>query len=185
MMVPPSPMRDISYSPLSSHWGSDYTIPSSSLSGPSLTTTQLADYESRKQEVSIRAVEEQHQLQQFQRQFKTEKQRLDDKRSKMEKLKESESQAMDDLRQANEEKSMLTIEAENIQERLTVRQTELNQLENERTTVHQREVFLNEKLQETLNKLMEASVTQQESDKDTRFNESVAVLKQIYPSKFV
>ncbi|KAI8377051.1 hypothetical protein EDC96DRAFT_250036 [Choanephora cucurbitarum] len=158
------------------------SVPSSSLSGPSLTATQLADYESRKQEVSIRAVEEQHQLQQFQRQFKTEKQRLDDKRSKLEKLKESESQAMDDLRQANEEKSMLTVEAENIQERLTIRQTELNQLENERTTVHQREVFLNEKLQETLNKLMEASVTQQESDKDTRFNESVAVLKQIYPN---
>ncbi|RCH97189.1 Structural maintenance of chromosomes protein 1, partial [Rhizopus stolonifer] len=161
------------------------SIPASALThGPSLTPAQLLDYEKRKQEVSVRAVEEQHQLQQYQRQYKTEKQRLEDKKSKMDQLRESESQAVDDLRQANEEKAALSMDAENLQERLTVRQTELKQLENERTTVHQREVFLNEKLQETLNKLMEASVTQQESDKDTKFNESVSVLKQIYPNVY-
>lgn len=66
---------------------------------------------------------------------------------------------------------------------MNARQEELRQLENERVSIHQREVQLNEKLQETLNKLMEASVTQQESEKDTRFNESIAIMKQIYPSK--
>lgn len=150
--------------------------------GPTLTGAQLMDYERRKQEVSIKAVEEQHLLQQYQRQYKTEKQRLDEQKSKMDRLETSASETMDALRQANEEKAALTHEAENIQERLGVRQSELKMLENERTTTHQREVQLNEKLQQVLNKLMEASVTQQESEKDSRFNESVATLKQIYPN---
>ncbi|KAG1103397.1 hypothetical protein G6F42_017228 [Rhizopus arrhizus] len=121
-------------------------------------------------------------MQQYQRQYKTEKQRLDEQKSKMDRLETSASETMDALRQANEEKAALTHEAENIQERLGVRQSELKMLENERTTTHQREVQLNEKLQQVLNKLMEASVTQQESEKDSRFNESVATLKQIYPN---
>ncbi|KAL9558398.1 hypothetical protein MBANPS3_000941 [Mucor bainieri] len=150
--------------------------------GPVLTGAQLMDYERRKQEVSIKAVEEQHLLQQYQRQYKTEKQRLDEQQSKMEKLQAAEAETLDALRQANEEKATLTLEAETIQERLGVRQSELKKLEHERTTTHQRETKLNEKLQEVLNKLMEASVTQQESDKDSRFNESVATLKQIYPN---
>lgn len=143
------------------------------------------DYERRKQELSVKAVEEQHQLQQLERQFKTENQRIEDKKSKIEQLKESEAENLDALRQAEEEKATLTIDAENITDQLKERTAELNKLEDERTTVHQREVFLNEKLQETLNKLMEASVTQQESDKDTKFNESVAIMKQIYPSKYL
>lgn len=161
------------------------SIPSTVLrNGPTLTSAQLMEYERRKQELSVQAVEEQHQLQQLERQYKTEKQRIDDKKSKIDELKESEAENTDSLRQAEEEKAALTIDAENITDQLTERTVELNKLENERTTVHQREVSLNEKLQETLNKLMEASVTQQESDKDTKFNESVAVMKQIYPSKF-
>ncbi|CEP08833.1 hypothetical protein [Parasitella parasitica] len=150
--------------------------------GPTLTGAQLMDYERRKQEVSIKAVEEQHLLQQYQRQFKTEKQRADDQQSKIERLQISETETIDALRQANEEKAALTHEAENIQERLSVRQSDLKMLENERLTTHQREVQLNEKLQEVLNKLMEASVTQQESEKDSRLTESIATLKQIYPS---
>lgn len=140
------------------------------------------DYQRRKQEVSIKAVEEQHLLQQQQRQFKTDRQRIDNETSKIEKLKEGESETLDTLRQANEEKVALTLEAENIKEQLNVRQADLKKLEHERTTVYQREVYLNEKLQETLNKLMEASVTRQESEKDSRFNESITVMKQIYPS---
>jgi structural maintenance of chromosome 1 len=160
------------------------SIPASSLTnGPTLTTAQLMDYERRKQEVSIKAVEEQHQLQQLERQFKTEKQRIDDKKSKIDQLKESESENVDSLRQAEEEKAALAAEAEIISEQLTARRSKLSQLENERTTVHTCEVKLNEELQIVLNKLMEASVTQQESDKDTKFNESIAVMKQIYPSK--
>lgn len=151
--------------------------------GPTLTGEQLMDYERRKQEVSVKAVEEQHLLQQQQRQFKTEKQRIDDQKSKIDRLREEESETLDNLRQANEEKAALSAEVGNMNDQLEVRQNELKQLENERITIHQREVQLNEKLQEVLNKLMEASVTQQESEKDTRFNESIATMKQIYPSK--
>ncbi|KAI9259119.1 RecF/RecN/SMC [Helicostylum pulchrum] len=161
----------------------EQTIPVSALrNGPTLTAAQLMDYERRKQEVSVKAVEEQQQLLQLQRQYKTEKQRLDDKKSKVDQLKESESENMDTLRQLEEEKASLSMDAEQISEQLGHRSSELQQLENERNSVHQREVQLNEKLQETLNKLMEASVSQQESDKDTRFNESVVVMKQIYPN---
>lgn len=139
------------------------------------------DYERRKQEVSIKAVEEQQQLQQLQRQFKTESQRIADQKSKIEQLKESEQENMDSLRQLEEEKAALSLESDQLSEQLHLRSSELHQLETERNQVHARELELNEKLQQTLNKLMEASVTQQESDKDTKFNESVAVMKQIYP----
>lgn len=152
--------------------------------GPTLTAAQLLDYERRKQELSVKAVEEQQQVQQLERQFKTEKQRIDDKKNKIDQLRDSESENIDSLRQAEEEKAALTIEAENLTEQLAVRRSELTLLENERTSVHTREVKLNEELQIVLNKLVVASVTQQESDKDTKFNESVAIMKQIYPSKY-
>ncbi|KAI8977063.1 RecF/RecN/SMC [Mycotypha africana] len=157
------------------------SVPKILSNGITLTSSQLADYEKRKQEVSMKAFEEQQMLQQYQRQYKTEKQILDDKKAKIDRLREDETSMSDNLRQANEEKAAFITNAENINEQLNVRQQELKQLEEERIRTHQRETELNELLQDTLNKLMEASVTQSESEKDTKFNESVSVLKQIYP----
>lgn len=45
----------------------------------------------------------------------------------------------------------------------------------------QREIQLNEKLQETLNRLMQAKAEQRESEKETRFKECLNMMKQIFP----
>lgn len=47
--------------------------------------------------------------------------------------------------------------------------------------VSQREIQLNEKLQETLNRLMQAKAEQRESEKETRFKECLNMMKQIFP----
>ena len=51
--------------------------------------------------------------------------------------------------------------------------------------ISQREVELNEQLQEVLNKLMEAKIGQKESEKESKFNECLNLMKQIFPGKML
>ncbi|KAI8976004.1 hypothetical protein BDB01DRAFT_844638 [Pilobolus umbonatus] len=149
-----------------------------------LTTQQLSEYEQLKQQVSQRAVNEQHRIQQLQRQRKTEKQRIDDQQSQLDRLREEETLAVDDLRKATEDRETIVFEANTTADQLNIRKAELKKLEYERTSIYQREVYLNEELQITLNKLMEASIVQRKSDKDTKFNESLSMMKQIYKNVY-
>ncbi|KAI8886812.1 hypothetical protein K501DRAFT_243409 [Backusella circina FSU 941] len=157
------------------------TVPTTIGNGPSLSNEQLQEYEQKKQEVNNRAVEQLLQLDQHQRQYKTEQQRVDDMKSKIEQFRETESQIQNDMRQAEDNRTTMASMAESTTEQLNARRAELVGLENERINIHQREVELNERLQNVLTQLLEARVVQQESEKETRMKESLAMMKQLFP----
>ncbi|KAF7730853.1 Structural maintenance of chromosomes protein 1 [Apophysomyces ossiformis] len=158
------------------------SLPASGLtSGPVLTSEQIAEYEACKQQVSIRSVDETAQLQKLQRQQKLEYENVQHKKSKLDELKNRLSQLAEDKRQTTEDGNTLTADFEETTRQLEARRQQLVSLEQERKTVHQKEVELNEKLQETLNKLLEAKTEQRESDKEARFRESLAMMKQVFP----
>ncbi|KAG0167012.1 Structural maintenance of chromosomes protein 1 [Apophysomyces sp. BC1034] len=158
------------------------SLPVSSLmQGPTLTPEQLTEYDACKQQVSIRSVEEGAQLQTLERQQKLEYENVEHKKSKLDESKTRLSQLAEDKRQTTEDGNALTADFEDVTKQLEIRRQELMSLEQERKTVHQKEVELNEKLQETLNKLLEAKTEQRESEKEIKFRESLAMMKQIFP----
>ncbi|KAI8379663.1 RecF/RecN/SMC [Radiomyces spectabilis] len=152
-----------------------------SVSGPSLTPDQLAEYEQLKQQVSVRAVDEQQQLSDLQRKYKLAHQNLEYQESKLHEYQNNEAQLLHDGRQLEETIHDLKAEGQQMTEQLEARKSELASLEQDRKTKHQREVKLNEDLQEVLNKLLKIKADQQETAKESKFKESLVMMKQIYP----
>ncbi|PHZ08880.1 RecF/RecN/SMC protein [Rhizopus microsporus ATCC 52813] len=149
---------------------------------PQLTLQQAKDYERRKEEVNNNTAEEQQQLLQYQRQRRTQQQRANELRMKLESLQESEAEILSKIHDAEAEVAEITAEGEKKTSLLESRQAELSQLVDERETIHRREVELNDKLQKTLTKLLDANLTLQDTENDSKFNNSIATMKQIYPN---
>lgn len=148
-----------------------------------MTLQQAKEYERRKEEVNNKATEDQQQLYQFQRQHKTQQQRTNELQTKLESLEESEAETMQKIKDAEAEVIAITADGEKVTEKLQARQRELSNLVEERESIHRQEVELNEKLQKTLNRLLDANLTLQDTENNSRFNDSIATMKQIYPSK--
>lgn len=150
---------------------------------PQLTLQQAKDYERRKEEVNNKAADEQQQLYQFHRQCRTQQQRTNELRMKLESLEESEVETIGKIKDAEAEIAKITADGQTSTEKLQERQNELSKLVEERESIHRREVALNEKLQKTLTKLLDANLTLHDTEKDSKFNDSITTMKQIYPSK--
>ncbi|KAI7867501.1 RecF/RecN/SMC [Spinellus fusiger] len=149
--------------------------------GPVLTPDQMVEYQQLKQQVSRQAVEEQQQYQTLQRQHKMEVEDVGHQRSKLEESKTRLNQLVEDRRQVTEDSTLLVADHAALDKQLAVRKQEASGLARERTSIYRKEVELNEKLQQTLNKLLEVNADQRESDKERRMNESLAMMKQIFP----
>ncbi|KAI9263440.1 RecF/RecN/SMC [Phascolomyces articulosus] len=135
----------------------------------------------RKQQVNIQAVNEKQQLENLKRQYRMEQEHLKQTNSKTEEFQARKVQLLEDQRQLIEDGDALTSEAQTLAEELEKQKKTLETLENERQSTHKREVELNEQLQDVLNKLMEAKIGQKESEKETKFNECLNLMKQIFP----
>ncbi|KAI8089897.1 RecF/RecN/SMC [Halteromyces radiatus] len=149
--------------------------------GPHLTAEQMTTYEQLKQAVNVESNKEQEQISNLQQKRKLVVQEIDRQKSKLAQLEASGVRYKDDRQQVMEHGNALTEDKLKISKQLEVRQQELSSLEQQRVDIHRREVVLNEQLQGILNQLMEAKVMQQESDKDTKFKESLAQMKQLHP----
>ncbi|KAG1297293.1 hypothetical protein G6F60_004364 [Rhizopus arrhizus] len=149
---------------------------------PQLTLQQAKDYERRKEEVNNKAADEQQQLYQFHRQYRTQQQRTNELRMKLESLEESEVETIGKIKDAEAEIAKITDDGQKSTEKLQERQNELSKLVKERESIHRREVALNEKLQKTLTKLLDANLTLHDTEKDSKFNDSITTMKQIYPN---
>ncbi|CAO3595495.1 unnamed protein product [Absidia cylindrospora] len=149
--------------------------------GPKLTPEQTTTYEQLKQVVSARATNEQERLSNLQQKRKLVMQEMDRQTSKLKQLEDSNAQYKDDRQQVMDNGNTLTEESKKLLEKLEARRQDLSSLEQQRKEIHKREVQLNEQLQATLNELMEAKVVQRESDKDSKFKESLTMMKQLFP----
>ncbi|KAI9320899.1 hypothetical protein BX666DRAFT_2017874 [Dichotomocladium elegans] len=151
------------------------------IKGPVLTPDQAERYEQLKQRVSILAIAEQQQLDQLERQRKLEEENVKRLTSKADEFNLRKHQLLEDERQLNEDGQTLVSEAQKVSQRLEDRKKVLISLAEERKNNHLREVQLNENLQLTLNKLMEAKLDQRESERESRLREGLVMMKQIFP----
>ncbi|KAI9247840.1 hypothetical protein BY458DRAFT_446081 [Sporodiniella umbellata] len=176
--------RDIQLLSASESQLKDSELAASSQEVPQLTLSQAKDYERRKEDVNNKAAEDQQQLYQLQRQHKTQKQRTNEQQAKVESLEESEAETIQKIKDTEAEIAIITTEGEKATEKLQSRQTELSNLVEERESVHRHEVALNEKLQKVLSQLLDANLTLQDNENDSKFNDSLATMKQIYPNVY-
>ena len=58
---------------------------------------------------------------------------------------------------------------------------ELDRAQEERLRIRQKETEINERLQDTFNKLLQAGVDKQESQREARLKETLSSLKRVFP----
>ncbi|KAI8575705.1 hypothetical protein K450DRAFT_260414 [Umbelopsis ramanniana AG] len=152
-----------------------------SKSGPVLDASQIEEYNARKQQVSNQAVYEKHQLSNLQRQFKSNQEMTLRMEEKLTELRDRQTHLGDDEQVLIQYGHDVEVQISNTTKDLEVRKMELEALRNEQSQILEKEQDLNDKLQETLHRLMQARIDKNESEKETRFKECLQNLKQIYP----
>ncbi|GAB5589148.1 Structural maintenance of chromosomes protein 1 [Umbelopsis nana] len=152
-----------------------------SKSGPILDAQQIEEYNAMKQQVSNQAVYEKHQLSNLQRQHKTNQEVVYRMEEKITDLRERQGRLGDDEQAMIQYAHDVEVQISNTTKDLQVKQLELEALRKEQSQILQKEQSLNEKLQDILNRLMQAKIDQNESEKELRFKECLRNLQQIYP----
>ncbi|RUP47360.1 cohesin complex subunit psm1 [Jimgerdemannia flammicorona] len=173
--------------------------------GPTLGDNELTEYNKKKEEVNIKTVNEKQQVSNLRRKHKTDaesaarmKERLDDLGNRQKRLQEEEASLIEHKEKVNTYVTSLVQELEKSKKELETMVADRKRVQYvvnlflfargchgwefvEYTFVTQKEQELNEKLQDTLNKLMQARVDQRESEREQKMKENLDSLKRIFP----
>ncbi|GMK58711.1 hypothetical protein CspeluHIS016_0601530 [Cutaneotrichosporon spelunceum] len=153
----------------------------SQAAGRALTDADLAEYRRLRAEANMLAVDERQQLEALRREQKS--------------LVSSLASMDDQLQQAERQRSRMTTDVEALAEReetIAAKvaemegeakriKSQLDQAQAERNSISMRETELNDRLQETLRKLVEAGADKRESEKEIRLKENIATLRRLFP----
>ncbi|CAM0136232.1 unnamed protein product [Umbelopsis sp. WA50703] len=153
---------------------------STSQTGAVLDAGQIEEYNARKQQVSNQAVYEKHQLSNLQRQYKANQEVLSRMAEKLTDIRDRQSHLVTEEKTLIDYTHDVEVQISDTTKGLAVKRAELESLRREQAGILEKEQQLNEKLQDTLNRLMQAKIDQNESEKEIRFKECLQNLKQIY-----
>ncbi|KLT43612.1 RecF/RecN/SMC protein [Cutaneotrichosporon oleaginosum] len=153
----------------------------SQAAGRALTDADLAEYRRLRAEANLLVVDERQQLEALRREQKS--------------LVSALASMDDQVQQAERKRSRLTTDVEALAEREETMaekvaemegeakriKSQLDQAQAERNSISMRETELNDRLQETLRKLVEAGADKRESERETRTKENIATLRRLFP----
>lgn len=163
-----------------SQWEKEF-LQAASVKGVALSEDDLQEYNKLKEEVNKRSSAAQLKLDNLKRQRKTDAETVNSLKSNFEGCQWQVKNLESNLSSIQERKNSIleTIEATN--KEIDQKKKELNALTSERLRVAQMRTELEEKLQVTLKKLLEADDGRQQSEKEMRTKEMVSTLKRIFP----
>ncbi|WVN85323.1 uncharacterized protein L203_100468 [Cryptococcus depauperatus CBS 7841] len=130
----------------------------SQASGVTLSRVDLEEYRKLRASANLQAVQERQQLEGFRREQKT--------------LRDLSASVEDKSQQAHRQREKLAGEIESLAER--------NETD-ERRRINMRETEINERLQDTYHKLLQAGVDKRESEREIKLKEALAGLKRVFP----
>ncbi|WVR05191.1 hypothetical protein IAU60_002203 [Kwoniella sp. DSM 27419] len=153
----------------------------SQAAGITLSGPDLEEYRRLRAAANLQAVPERQQLEALRREQKT--------------LRDALASAEDKIQQAERQQAKLTGEIDTLAEReetMSERVGQINeerdrikaQLEHaqsERSRISMRETEINERLQETYHKLLQAGVDKRETEREAKLKETLASLKRVFP----
>ncbi|WVF72212.1 hypothetical protein IAT40_007024 [Kwoniella sp. CBS 6097] len=153
----------------------------SQAAGITLSGADLEEYRRLRAAANLRAVQERQQLESLKREQKTLRDALasvEDRLQQAERQKTKLSGEVDTL--AEREGTMSGKLGEIDQERESIK-ARLDHAQSERNRISMRETEINERLQETYHKLLQAGVDKRESEREVRLKETLASLKRVFP----
>ncbi|KAL1406860.1 Structural maintenance of chromosomes protein 1 [Vanrija albida] len=153
----------------------------SKATGKALSEADLAEYRNLRSDANTKVV--------------TERQKLESLRREQKSLRDSLASAEDKVQQAERKRGKLSSEVESLADReeaLSAKvtdlkeerkriKTEIDKVQAQRTQINIRETEANERLQDILNKLLQAGADKRESEREVRLKETLANLKRIFP----
>lgn len=149
--------------------------------GVALSDADLAEYNKLKELVNTKIASEQINIDNISREIKTDKETVTSLRAKVDnakwQLEKLESEVQDLIARREEMKSTMT----QIVQEIDAKKKEYNTMTSERLRNAQKHTELDEKLQDTLSKLIEADDGRRQSEREIRIKETISALKRIFP----
>jgi len=149
--------------------------------GAVLSDADLAEYNKLRERVNTKIAGEQIKIDNYSRQQKTDTGTVDSLSNKVEssqwQLTKIESE-VDDLQERKEQMKSVT---DQVTQDIETKKREYNALTSERLRNAQKHTELDEKLQDCLNKLLEADDGRRQSEREIRMKETISALKRIFP----
>lgn len=161
-------------------WEEEWTA-TQQQAGRELSDADLQEYNRLRGDVNRRTAADQIKLDNLTRQVKTDEETVNSLKSKLDSVQATISKldgAISELRtRRNEVRSSIRT----ITDEIDAKKKDFNTLTSERLRAAQTHTEIEEKLNEVLQKLNDASVSQRESEKETRTRETVAAMRRIFP----
>ncbi|KAG0708416.1 hypothetical protein DFH29DRAFT_479888 [Suillus ampliporus] len=147
----------------------------------SLSENSLAEYRSLKASASVLAVSERQALETLSRDEKTASRTLTQVRAKHEELERNQERLRGDEKTQQASKSELEQKLATLQGDHARSKQEYENQQSERTRISRLETETNEKLADVYQRLLQAGVDRNESERETRLKETLASLQRIFP----
>ncbi|BEJ14460.1 hypothetical protein CspHIS471_0402270 [Cutaneotrichosporon sp. HIS471] len=152
----------------------------SQAAGRALTDADLAEYRRLRAEANILAVAERQQLEALRREQKSSVSALSSVDDQLQQAERKRSRLNTDVEALAEREEMMAEKVAEMEGEAKRIKSQLDQAQAERNSISMRETELNDRLQETLRKLVEAGADKRESEKEIRLKENIATLRRLF-----
>lgn len=149
--------------------------------GQQLSEADLQEYSKLRSELTKRTAATQIRVDNLTRQLKTDEETVNSLRSKVESTQAQAQKLEGELQQLRERRDSTKTHIKQTQKEVDTKKKEFNNLTSERLRAAQKQTELEEKLQDVLNKLLEADDGRRESERELRAKETVTAMKRIFP----
>ena len=161
-------------------WEEDFRAQSQS-TGRQLSENHLQEYTRLRGEVSKRTSGDQGRVDMLARQIRTDEETANSLRSTVETCKAQIAKLDSEITELKERRKDRDSQVKSTQKEIDGKKKEYNALTSERLRYAQKQTELEEKLQQCLQRLLEADSGRRESEKELRAKETVAQMKRIFP----
>lgn len=149
--------------------------------GVALSDADQAEYRKLKEESIRQGASEKARHENVKRQLRSEKEVLDDLKSKEEQLDVQKRSVSEEIRLLTEKHDSLTSKVNGLTQDVTNKRKELENLKSERTRRELKKTELNEKLQSCLSRIQQMNYDLRETEREKQQRETLATLKRVFP----
>lgn len=149
--------------------------------GRDLSEADLQEYNRLRAEVNKRTATHQIKLDNLQRQRKTDEETINSLKGRIDGFEAQARKLEEEIQDIAQRKDTINNQVKQMTNDVEAKKKEFNAITSERLRTAQKQTELDEKLQEVLNKLLEADDGRRQSDKEVRMREITAAMKRIFP----
>ncbi|WWC69419.1 uncharacterized protein I206_103358 [Kwoniella pini CBS 10737] len=153
----------------------------SQAAGITLSGANLEEYRRLRASANLQAVNERQQLETLRRQQKTLRDSLSSIEDRIQQAQRQQNKLTAEVDTLTDREGTISRKVEDMSEERERNKGQLDHAQAERQRISMRETEINERLQETYNKLLQAGVDKRESEREAKLKETIASLKRVFP----